>query len=81
MTYFCTLCGWLVLDGGPCKRDGGPSVEWRAAVRACRVPSLFRLLNLEPELRVELIELDRARFLENGRRHRRRRPDELEVAS
>jgi len=63
MTRVCVRCGWLVLDGARCRRDDGPSLEWRSAARACGVSTLRALLNVEPELRV-------ARFRLTGRRIR-----------
>lgn len=80
MTRVCLQCGWLVFDGHLCERDGSLAVEWRAAARACGVPSLRRLLNIEPELRVARFRLDRDRRAEAARRGHRPRPLELEVA-
>lgn len=52
MTRVCVRCGWLVFDGSRCRRDGGPSVSWQAAARACRVQGLRSLLHLEPSSRL-----------------------------
>lgn len=57
MTRVCVLCGWLVLEGERCRRDGGPAINAGAAARACRVGTLRELLNLEPPQRVTRFRL------------------------
>lgn len=52
MTRVCVRCGWLVLEGSRCTRDRGPAVAWKVAAKACRVATLFELLNLEPRARL-----------------------------
>lgn len=52
MTRVCVRCGWLVLEGTRCTRDKGPAVPWKIAAKACRVATLFELLNLSPLRRV-----------------------------
>lgn len=48
----CVRCGWFVFVGERCRECSGPTVEWRAAARACGVGSLFELLHVSPSMRV-----------------------------
>lgn len=48
----CIRCGWFAFDRERCPRDGGPTISWRAAARACGVETLRALLGISPTVRV-----------------------------